>query len=765
MLYLDDRKLVVRLMDDLAGYDGKVSSCIDIVTKLCNKHQPVKVAEMLNKRYEMDMPHVHRCIAIYLGGLGTMDDEYIKRYPKSNLSSLGTTLMEYNSAVRDIMALATLVEKAKLLEYSLDSFSVVYQCGIGHELNLDEMFDGMKEWVEIALQYGPLHSTFAGYNGDTERVRRRISTLVDKNIPKRYVEFIPKAMDRVGVIMAHWNGKDYKVYRDKFVFDCGGDDLDNVGMYASKVMSAFGINNEQIAFSYQSNTKASLRVEIDNWNVVVLEDLIINDEALGRIMSMANGVLHEDITEETLHKDRFLVVYIAYPRTRCVFRYTKGMLKISIASLSVDDTAIVVSVAIISRLLKKYRRDFANIYERYKLHAKKSRKSIVNIKPHSKIDALRSRLPELFANNYTRECHNLPVMLDTEEEAEKYRKMGRSVIKYPLHGKYSRWFTSPSDDLYVGIKINRLCNKDKFKHIVTCYTSNHLENPSRETYVYYHGDNGIKRESSVSLITLRILPTGRRGPLPAAMAIEHNLDGYSRLGTGGPFLDCIAHALDVNAKKFPKLVRKGVKDGLLNVVRQEMWDRTNEEILVGIDDSLDGTKYYRLFEEVYQCNIIIVEIGHRGKYTVSIPECKGKYIWEPRKGKYIIVTRNEKRLYEDHMISYELVINQDKMVFDKKDPLVLALKSIKLTQTVRSDVKENDVQSQYITEHGKCNIVITKDGIVKCNSRPLYKPLVDVEVVRERSAIYNYLGNIPIATTAKHLYFPDNISFVDWWNK
>lgn len=756
--------MVMQSMDDIRGYDGKVSSCIDITTQLCDKYQPTKVAKVLNERYGMNMPHVHRCISIYLGKLGTMDDEYIKRYPESNLSSLGGTSMEYMSAVRNTTALATLVERVKLPEYKLDSFSVVYQCDNTHELNLDETFDGMKEWVEIALQYGPSCSKFALYNGDTEKIRRKISTPIGKNIPTRYVDFIPKAMDRNGVIMARWNGKDFKVYRDKFIFDCNGSDLSNVTTYANEVIGAFSINKERIVFAYQSNTKASLTIKIDNWNAVVLEDLIINDDAFSRVMNVTNGVLDGDITDEILHKNRSLVVYISYPSARCVFRYNKGTLKVSIASLSIDETAIVVSVAVVTTLLKKYKRSFADAYERYSLKTQRKFKSVTGVKLRSKIDELRGRLPELFANNYTRECHNLPLMLDTEEEVEEYRKKGRLVIKYPLDGKYSRWYTSPSDDLYVGLKLNRLSNRHKFKYIVNCYTSNHYENPNRETYVYYHGNSGTKRGSATNLITLKILSPGRRGPLPIAMTVEHNLEGYYRLGTGGLFINCIATALGVDTKKFPKLVQKGAKNGLLNVVRQEMWDKTDKEILEGINDDLDGTKYYRLFEEVYGCNILIVEIGHRGKYTISIPSCKGKYLWEPREGKYIVVVKNEKRLYEDHLVSYELVVNGDERTFGEKDPLVSAIVSFKLTHTIRSDIRDK-IQAQYITEYGKCNVVMTKDGLKKCNSRPLFKPTINVNIVRENSTVYNYLGNILISSTAKHLYFPNNASFVDWWEK
>jgi hypothetical protein len=195
-----------------------------------------------------------------------------------------------------------------------------------------------------------------------------------------------------------------------------------------------------------------------------------------------------------------------------------------------------------------------------------------------------------------------------------------------------------------------------------------------------------------------------------------------------------------------------------------MWNKSDEEILEGINQNLDGAKYYRLFEEVYECNILLVEIGHRDKYTISIPSCKGKYIWEPREGNFIVVMKNEKKLYEDHIVSYELVVKKDEAIFTKEDPLVAAIVSFKLRQTIRSDV-DKDVQAQYINEYGKCNIVMRKNKLRKCNSRPLYKTTLDKQIVRSKSVLYNYLDNITLLSTSKHLYFPDNSSFVDWWEK
>lgn len=768
MLYLNDSKVVLTSIGDADGYNGKISSCINITAELCERYPPIKVAKRLHDQYGMTMTHIHRCIAIYLGGIGQMDDEYIKKYPESGLSNLGTMLMVYNSAVEDTMALAEVVQGTKKLpHYNLDSFSIVYHFDDSNQLDLDKTFDAIDSYVDIALRYESFCGIFASYNGNTETIRRKISTTIGKNIPKRYVDFLPKTMDKDGMIMARWNERDLKVYRDKFIFDCQGDDLENVDKYVNDIASIIRVDKKDMIFAYQSNTKASMLIEIDNWNALVLEDLIANNKNFAKILRVANGVLGlDEVGEDILHKNRSLVVYVSYPPTRCVFRYNGGSLKVSIASRSIDDMGIIISAAIVWKLLEKYRKEFNATYEKYSIGVKKIIKKSPGRK--SRIDELRNRLPELFANNYTRECHILPIMVDTKEEAEEYRKMGRLVIKYPLDGPYSRWYTSSSDELYVGLKINRLSNKEMFKYIVTCYTSNHYEIPSRETYVYYRGESGVKGRASTTLRTLRILPIGRKGPLPIAMTMEYNLQGYSRIGTGGSFVNCVAYALGVDPERFPRLVRKGLQHGLLNVVRQEVWNKSDEEILKDVCDisTLDA-KYYRLLEEVYKCNILLIEVGHHGKYSISIPQCKGQYLWDPRDGKYIIVMKNEKKLYEDCLVAYELVVNdRNKGIFGEKDPLVAAIISFKMTHTVRNDIGNVDVEEQYVTEYGKCNLVATKNGLRKCNSRPLYCPTIDIDVVRKCARTFVHMttesGVKWLSSTYKYLYFPDDVSFHDW---
>jgi len=768
MLYLKDKKIVLQSMEDMSGYRGSVISCLEIVEELSNQNTHVGIAKTMNKEYGIRMDHVHLCVAIYLGKSGLMDLDYDRKYPNSKLSSLGTTLIEYESRVKDTMCLAELILDMKYIQdYNLDSFSVI--CNFFSSLDLEKTFKNVTPGADIVLYYDSLNSDFIAYSGNTTNIQRKISTNIEKNIPKRYVEFNPKSMDRNGVIMAKWGGRDFKIYREGLIFDCDGENLRNIGIYCDEVISIFRLDGRNVGNPVRKNTKASFSVELSKWSSVVMEDIITNNKTFSRLVTISNGIMEDYLNLETLQRNRRLICLVHHLQTKCIFRYSDNNLIVSVIALSVDEYTVTSSIALMSCLLDVYYEKFDEIYPKYfpNVHRSSKKKSG---KYRSAISDLRDRLPEFFTNNYTRECHHLPIMLDTEEEAKEYIKMGRLVLKYPLEGKYSRWYTSPSDKLYVGLKINRLANKDVFKHLVTCYTSNHYDSPGRETFMYYRGNKRRKKETKEQLKTLRILTLGRTGPLPTPLTMEYGLEGYYRVGTGGSFVGCLSQALGFDLDDLSKKISSNINKGLLNVVRQELWNKSGNEILNGLDfKNLDGVMYYRIFEELYECNIFIIEIGQRNRYNISIPNCKGNYIWEPyQANKYVVIVKNTRKLYDDIITSYELVIRSGKSVFRIKDPLVSAVMSFKLAHTVRSEVEEKDVKSQFITEYGKCNMVLIRNKVVKCNSRPLYKPIMANELVKHNSIMYNHLvktnrQDLWVSSTSKYLYFPDDKSFHVWF--
>ena len=55
---------------------------------------------------------------------------------------------------------------------------------------------------------------------------------------------------------------------------------------------------------------------------------------------------------------------------------------------------------------------------------------------------------------------------------------------------------SAPDGHFVGLKKNRLANKDTFPCLVTCYLHNHMLRKGSETYMYYTGEEAVSRSKA-----------------------------------------------------------------------------------------------------------------------------------------------------------------------------------------------------------------------------------------------------------------------------
>ncbi|OAQ22264.1 hypothetical protein K457DRAFT_159947 [Linnemannia elongata AG-77] len=338
-----------------------------------------------------------------------------------------------------------------------------------------------------------------------------------------------------------------------------------------------------------------------------------------------------------------------------------------------DEYTVVTTVAILSKLLLLYENICGDVYATLSglVTIPAERPKRVKAPGKTKIEDLRKRLPELFTSNYTRECHRLPLMLEGKEKARECMNAGRMVIKYPKTGPHARWYTSPNPELYVGLKVNRLVNKDAFKYIVVCYTSNHLVNPSKRTYQYYYNeDTPLETKHMEDIKTLKALGVGRRGPIPHVMEAEYGVQGYKRLGVG-------------DAAMGEKDVRRAIRDHpeLLHVIGQDSAGLPMETELQ------DGV------------------VDHRGKYKLCIP--RKDYIWETcnRYESYVLVLKNIRRLYSNVSITYELIIRDDTYVHHRDDDLVSKLVATKLESTVRpyysSKIKQSRIRYQHLDEEGR----------------------------------------------------------------
>nr|PNR42550.1 hypothetical protein PHYPA_017380 [Physcomitrium patens] len=98
--------------------------------------------------------------------------------------------------------------------------------------------------------------------------------------------------------------------------------------------------------------------------------------------------------------------------------------------------------------------------------------------------ALKEEVPELFVSGYAREYSIKPIII-TELEEKKYKSEGRSTMRYPKDGPYSRVYACDIG-LFLGLRRNGLPNKDMFEFLPCCYTTDHLKRPQSNYYKYMH---------------------------------------------------------------------------------------------------------------------------------------------------------------------------------------------------------------------------------------------------------------------------------------
>lgn len=394
----------------------------------------------------------------------------------------------------------------------------------------------------------------------------------------------------------------------------------------------------------------------------------------------------------------------------------------------------------------------------------------------SNVTDLRRELPELFINNYSRECPILPIMV-SEGEARRIINTGGRVICYPYPTTmYSRYYTSP-DKFYVGLKKNRLSNRDKFLYLVTCYTTDHMNRPGSETYKYYCGQNDeekVKSENKPKIIgSLRHLEEEKMGPLPSALIGNLCIKNtYFRVGVNqGPssFFASILYALNPTSFKSLSeqidILRTKLSTEGLGVTRQETSSIPFDvvvETFKNAEKNLDGKYYYRYFEEMFCIDIILIDVTKSKGYNIYVPN-DGKYLWEQKFDRGIIVFRNQTKLYHETKITYEPVVSSSgETLFTNDDELYSSLMDLKRSLILKPTVipgkdaflsheldhpvelGKRRVKGQYVNKDGICVAVQWDDGTFqRCFSRPLWKiPMLEDQPWNPLKGHLSYMNDI-----------------------
>ena len=409
------------------------------------------------------------------------------------------------------------------------------------------------------------------------------------------------------------------------------------------------------------------------------------------------------------------------------------------------------------------------------------------------IKQLRKELPELFVNNYTRECPILPVMV-SDEEAHLLQSKGVRVILYPYpeDHKHSRYYTAqPGTGYYVGLKRNRLSNKTSFPCLVTCYLLDHMKRAGSETYKYY---NKSDADSDVQL-----LHKNKLRPVPKSIALLYSnnpLDTSYYRKKAVSFMSALEQS--TGTKIFSKNAGLGhpcPSENVSNlrwcpqVTKQEMWDKSNAEIMSIIMNHScygHGSSVYRYFEEMLKVSIHVVVIRD-GKFEPLIPRHKQMYIWDAPYMEHVVIFETFKTTYGNTSCSYEYLVrvsrpssangnkrNVEHHKFSSEDSMIRSILLQKYSESTRTcQYSEKHTKEQLIDNWGKCREITMYDGSkIQTFTRPLIIAVTPDPTcffdshIRKMNKIKSEMNveliDLSKRSTTKIIYFPNDESFWYW---
>lgn len=534
--------------------------------------------------------------------------------------------------------------------------------------------------------------------------------------------------------------------------------LDGDTCHLYKIFRILGLSDGcSISGSPRTTYKAALVLDVGApWDRDIIAEVITNDPEVSQMAAVSEAV--STLSSRSLFSISIVTESKEYARV--TLRRDDQMLAGQKVTATISRLSKAEDSVQVADVVESIFATYSKSYSRTQL-AKIERKEFSKI---SGITRLRSELPELFINNYTRECPVLPIML-SQEQAELLEDIKR-VIFYPLNSAMGRYYTAP-DGYYVGLKKNRLHNRDLFPCLVTCYLHDHMSRKGSETYIYYTGEEVTNKNKSAR-------------PVPRSM-------GYSLLGidrsTGGSGYD---------RRRAPSFVRaietatgEAIESASLpwcpQVVKQEMWNVSDGDIMAKIRCAECGPLAYRYFEELLKVSIHVVVIKN-GMFESLVPSHKNgavhkdSYIWAPPYPQHVVIFETIRKTYGETRFLYDVLVRDNSItVFDSGEPAVLSIVAQKSSESV-CPPDTVDAVEQLIDERGKCRMIYTSSGKLQMTlTRPLTVPVMPDPVcfldlhIHKMNAIKNAMGLPTIdlykRSTKSILYFPNDASFFYWIDK
>jgi len=422
------------------------------------------------------------------------------------------------------------------------------------------------------------------------------------------------------------------------------------------------INFSDFSFVEEKEVEISENVIIPDqtFDTYILSDIIMNNNIFCRFLAVNESV-------QTTKKKTGLYIHYFLKNSHGTCNITtledtssypiKTVIRLRIKKAK-DQEVANEFINLVGKLLSVYNDDQQKIISFYKKYIidfpkEKEKEIIEEINP-----PLQKLVPDLFVKGYPYKCQYPPIIIQ-EENVDSYPK--QSVMKYPIKGEGNPHYYYCNDKKkegfkYIGLRVNNLQNKDKYKYIPCCFQSDQTKRkgPYME---YFEGEVMEKGPQQNIIVTNKFVRKGELGVLPnnldrllISMNSSYNYLRKGVLDTPLSFLDCVLEATEKYKGK-----KKADREGILidefekivfqsniGIASQENPGKTEIEIKDYIDQQPNSymmpSKTVRLCEQFYNCKIIVFSRGKNDRDAIlSLPYHDLVYLYEKFDNKKIVL--------------------------------------------------------------------------------------------------------------------------------
>jgi hypothetical protein len=382
---------------------------------------------------------------------------------------------------------------------------------------------------------------------------------------------------------------------------------------------------------------------------------------------------------------------------------------------------------------------------------------------------LREIVPDLFVSSYSRKCLK-PPKIASDQEAEQLVRKGKTIMRYPLFGEgvEHNYYCDFENYPFPGLRVNTLPNKNKYSFIPCCYTVDQSKKKNSKLNQYIKSNSQTRRftDSILDESDVKLLPDGLKqffslissDPETCFVILqlpEHNLSLIEAV------MSAMKMEKDGEGIRKDQVVREHLrllkKPNIIMASQQELYDKTNEEILTMMrTENMVPSLFIHMMEEAYNINIFLFSTENNPRGEMIIPRHTSLYYKAKPTRKTIMLLQTE-RGYCSLIFQTNLNIpSQITTMFAPESSLVKSLWVIfsRLSQSFVQDkviapliIPEyfrTDVVAQWIDYFGKCRIVLLKNNLLLMTDPlpPFAAPLI-TKINRETNpaTLINYINN------------------------